>query len=89
MSTTTHGTRNRIAGRESATVDPALLDVEAVAELLSCSTRTVRRMADAGQMPRPVKLASLCRWRARTGDPQTGVNDWLQAGCPRCDRRGR
>ena len=68
-------------------LDAALLDVEAVAELLSCSTRTVRRMADSGQMPRPVKLSSLVRWRAHTGDPQTGVQDWLTDGCPRCDKR--
>lgn len=63
----------------------ALLDVEAVAELLSCSTRTVRRMADSGQMPRPIKLNSLVRWRAHTGDPQTGVHDWLADGCRRCN----
>jgi predicted DNA-binding transcriptional regulator AlpA len=61
-----------------------LLDVNAVAELLSCSTRTVRRMADAGQMPRPLKLSSLCRWRARTGEPTTGILDWIEAFCPNC-----
>ena len=89
MQTTTHGTGNRIAGRESATVDPALLDVEAVAELLSCSTRTVRRAADSGACPRQIKVLSLCRWRARTGDPMTGILDWIEAGCPSCRRAGR
>jgi excisionase family DNA binding protein len=64
-------------------LDAALLDVEAVAKLLSCSTRTVRRMADSGQMPRPVKIASLARWR------RVDVERWLADGCPRCDRRTR
>lgn len=67
----------------------ALLDVRAVAALLSCSTRTVRRMADCGQMPRPVRISKLVRWRAETGDPLTGLRDWLSSGCPSCrtDRR--
>ncbi len=54
----------------------ALLDVEAVAELLDCSTRHVYRLADAGRLPRPVKLGALVRW------PRTDLNDWLAAGCP-------
>ena len=65
----------------------ALMDVQAVATLLSVSTRTVRRLADSGQMPRPVKLGSLVQWRAETGDPFTGVRDWIDAGCPSCRRR--
>ncbi|MGZ0174327.1 MAG: helix-turn-helix transcriptional regulator [Planctomycetales bacterium] len=68
----------------SMTVEPALMDVDAVAGMLACSTRTVRRMADAGQMPRPVKVASLVRWRLRTGDPSTGLLDWIENDCPNC-----
>ena len=56
--------------------EPALLDVNAVSKLCSCSTRTIRRLADAGSMPRPVKLGALVRWR------RTDIQDWLQAGCP-------
>jgi len=73
--------------REGQREEPALMDVQAVAALLSVSTRTVRRLADSGQMPRPVKLGSLVRWRAETGDPFTGVRDWIDAGCPSCRRR--
>jgi excisionase family DNA binding protein len=40
-----------------------LLDVRAVAGVLGCSTRHVYRMADAGRMPRPLKLGQLVRWR--------------------------
>lgn len=64
--------------------EAALLDVKAVAELCQCSTRTARRLSDSGAMPRPVKLGALVRWRAETGDPMTGIRDWLAAGCPSC-----
>ena len=53
-----------------------LLDVASVAELCGCSARTVRRLADSGRMPKPVKLSSLIRWRRRE------VLDWISAGCP-------
>ena len=59
-----------------------LLDVKAVATLLGgCSTRHVYRLADAGQMPKPIKLGSLVRWRRRE------LLAWLEAGCPPHDRR--
>jgi excisionase family DNA binding protein len=56
----------------------ALLTVDDVAALLNVSTRTVRRMADSGAMPRPVKLASLIRWR------RDDIDAWVAAGCPSC-----
>ena len=63
----------------------ALLDVGAVAELLACSPQHVRRLADAGRMPRPLKLGALLRWR------RADLDDWLAAGCPSCreDRGAR
>jgi excisionase family DNA binding protein len=63
----------------------ALLDVAAVAALLDCSKQHVRRLADAGRMPRPVKIGSLLRWR------RTDLESWLAAGCPSCrnDRGNR
>ena len=59
-----------------------LLDVEAVAEKLSCSTRHVYRLADRGQMPRPIKLGKLVRWSA------SGIQEWIDQGCPFC-RQGK
>jgi hypothetical protein len=60
-------------------------DVEAVADVCGgCSTRHIYRLSDRGAMPRPVRLGSLVRWRMRTGDPMTGVLDWIDAGCPSC-----
>lgn len=61
----------------------ALLDVKAVAALLGCSTRHIFRLADAGQMPAPVKLGSLVRW------PRGAVEAWIAAGCPSCPLGGR
>ncbi len=54
----------------------ALLDVRGVAQLCCCSTRTVYRLADAGRLPRPVKLGALVRWR------RAEIDDWLADGCP-------
>jgi len=55
-----------------------LLDVNAVAQLLSCSTRHVYRLADSGQMPRPRKLGALVRW------DREELEKWLSDGCSTC-----
>ena len=62
---------------------PDLLDVRAVSRMTTISTRHLRRMADAGMMPRPVRIGRLLRWRRTTGDPMTGIAEWITAGCPR------
>ena len=61
-----------------------MADVDAVAAIIVGSKRTVRRRSDCGDMPRPVHIGRLVRWRLRTGDPKTGVLDWIEAGCPSC-----
>ena len=58
--------------------------VDAVSAIITCSERHVRRMSDGGQMPRPVHVGRLVGWRLRTGNPMTGVLDWIEAGCPNC-----
>jgi excisionase family DNA binding protein len=60
------------------TEEVRLLDVNAVAQLLSCSTRHVYRLADSGQMPRPRKLGALVRW------DREELEKWLSDGCPTC-----
>ncbi len=65
----------------SATLSPAdasakLLDVQAVAEMLGCSSRHVYRLSDGGRMPAPVKLGSLVRWSA------AAIREWIDQGCP-------
>ncbi len=69
---------------DAPAVEPAaaMLDVRAVAALLDCSTPHVRRLADAGKMPRPLRIGSLLRWR------RTDLDAWLAAGCPSCRNGG-
>ena len=76
--TTSNAAGGRTVGPEPRPgVSAELLDVKAVALLLGgCSTRHVYRLADAGQMPRPVRLGSLVRWRLAE------LMSWLEAGCP-------
>lgn len=42
---------------------PLLLDVTAVARLLSVSVRSVWRLRDAGELPAAVCVGKLIRWR--------------------------
>lgn len=53
-----------------------LIDLRTVAVLLGVSTRTVLRLRDSKQMPQPVRLGSLVRWR------RAEILDWIATGCP-------
>ncbi len=56
--------------------DAVLLTVQQVAKLINCSTRHVRRLADRGAMPHPVRIGTLIRWR------RDEIERWVAAGCP-------
>jgi excisionase family DNA binding protein len=60
----------------SPAASAALLDVQAVAGMLGCSSRHVYRLSDAGRMPAPVRLGSLVRWSA------SSIREWIDQGCP-------
>lgn len=53
-----------------------LLDTPAVAELIGCSTRHVQRLVLAGQIPAPLRIGGLVRWR------RDELLAWIEAGCP-------
>lgn len=53
-----------------------LLSVKDVCEMLGCSRRTVYRLKDAGQMPMPLKINGMVRWRPDE------VENWIACGCP-------
>ena len=59
---------------------PPLLKVDDLANVLQVSTRSVRRMADQGLCPRPVKIGHSIRWERKV------VDEWIASGCPRCRR---
>lgn len=76
---TTSGPRS---GGNARTKTPELLDINCVAAQLCCSARHVRRLSDAGKLPRPVHLGALVRWL------RADLEAWLAAGCPRVAARG-
>lgn len=65
-------------GTQTPTKEPGthLLDITSVAKMCGCSARTVRRLADAGKIPLPLRIGRLIRWRRRD------VLNWISEGCP-------
>lgn len=61
----------------------ALLRIGELAELLRVSPRHLRRLADSGRMPAPVRLGHSLRWR------RADLLAWIEAGCPAARRGGR
>jgi len=61
-----------------------MVDIEYVAKLFSCTTRTVRRMVANQRIPSPVSLSpsrgrgGLVRWNLEA------LEAWIAAGCPDC-----
>ncbi len=53
-----------------------MFSVEDLAKRWDCSMRHVRRMADAGRIPRPIKLGALIRWS------RSAIEQWESDGCP-------
>lgn len=58
-----------------ATDNTQLLTVQQVAARINCSPRTVYRLADSGDMPRPLKIGWLVRWRV------SDIEKWIETGC--------
>ena len=56
--------------------DPIMLTVHGVAALLACSARTIYRLADAGRIPRPIRIGGMVRW------PREWLERWVAEGCP-------
>ena len=55
----------------------SLIGLGTVAALCGdCSKRHIMRLADAGKMPRPIKLGALLRWR------RDEIERWVADGCP-------
>jgi prophage regulatory protein len=61
---------------DSVQPDAALLTAEQLAATLQVSKRTLWRMRSAGQMPRPIRIGGVVRWR------RDEVAAWIAAGCP-------
>ena len=59
------------------------LDATEVAQLLGISKRTVYRLLDAGQIPKPIKLGNATRWR------RSDIELFVEAGSIRAFRRAK
>jgi hypothetical protein len=55
-------TGNRLSGFDEMP-DIARVRIDTVAQLLSCSTRTVRHRIEAGVVPAPAKEGGILTWR--------------------------
>lgn len=54
---------------------PELLTKQQVAQRLNISLRTLYRFIQTGEIPPPVKLGSLSRWRSDV------LDDWIENNC--------
>ena len=54
----------------------AMFSVEDLAQRFDCSPKHVRRMAETGRIPPPIKLGNLVRWRVGA------IEQWESEGCP-------
>ena len=68
-----------IIGEAGPAVEPLLLDLRAVARLLSVSPRTVGSMRSTGRLPAPVRIGRRVLWR------RAEIVEWIDAGCPSRD----
>jgi excisionase family DNA binding protein len=57
---------------------PELINIDAVAQRLKCSTRHVRRLINTRRIPHPIKLGALLRWI------RADIDRWFIEGCPSC-----
>lgn len=60
-----------------------LLTTAEVARLVNAGQRSVWRWSRSGVMPAPVRIGNAVRFR------RSEILEWLDAGCPRVDGRGR
>ena len=70
------------AGCDGPQFDPQLIDIDELQRLTLMSKATIWRMEAAGRIPPACRIGRSVRWRLRTGDPATGIADWIEAGCP-------
>jgi len=56
--------------------EPLLITAEELAGLLQVSIRSLWRLRSAGQIPPPIRLRKVVRWRL------VEIEDWLAKGCP-------
>lgn len=61
-------------------IEAALIDVNEFAGKLAVSAKHIRRMADEGRVPSPIRLGKRVRWNRKD------VDAWIDDGCPEVRR---
>lgn len=64
------------SANERPNIERLMIDVSQVADMLSCSTQSIRVWSSEGRMPRPCRIGRSIRWRLKE------VRDWIAAGAP-------
>jgi excisionase family DNA binding protein len=72
-----------VPGIRNHTIESLTLDVTEVAQMLGISKRTVYRLLDGGEIPRPIKLGNATRWR------RSDIVLFVEAGSIRAFRRAK
>ena len=61
---------------DSHPVQPRLLSITGVSQLLGVSRSQVKRLRASGRLPDPIRLGGRVLWRVDE------IDAWVQAGCP-------
>jgi predicted DNA-binding transcriptional regulator AlpA len=61
--------------------DCRLIDIRELAQVTGVSVPSLWRHQANRRLPASCRIGRAVRWRLRTGDPATGVLDWIEAGC--------
>lgn len=60
-----------------AGIGPVCISAKQLAIMLSVSKRTLYRMRSAGELPSPLRIGGVVRWRLDE------ITNWIRAGCPK------
>jgi predicted DNA-binding transcriptional regulator AlpA len=62
--------------KSAANVDPLVLDIDQLCQVLQTSKATIARLQAADKLPKPTMLGGQRRWSAET------IRRWIAAGMP-------
>ncbi len=65
-----------VSDNNAPNVQPALITVAELAQMMQVSVRTLWRLLSAGQIPAPIRIGGNTRWRVEE------INRWIAEGCP-------
>ena len=67
---------SKLPKKAATQIEPMLVDVKALARILSTSVRSVWRLNSGGKLPRSVRVGRSVRWDVEA------LHKWIEVGCP-------